>query len=257
MAFAPVLERPTDTTEKEFSSAPVSFEEAHNARIRENYARLINPETRLDEVLGRRVATVEENIQAPVQAQTVQTPVQEIRQDVYQAAPAYVQGPYLVQSARTTAPIFRADSAINAKAVQTVEIQAEPVQSVVAQSDEEENEDLRPTQTTIQYKTPALSEKDEGRIEMEAQRHFVLSKKEKITIGVIVAAIITLLVLVIVNSAIISNLNRDLGTLQANLVTTTQNYTEISEKIYERENDLQAIEEYAAGHNMVKTGSGE
>ena len=51
MAYAtPVLERNEVTEERKFNNTPCMTDEEHNMRIKKNYAMLINPEMRLDDV---------------------------------------------------------------------------------------------------------------------------------------------------------------------------------------------------------------
>lgn len=247
MAVAtPVLERRTDT-EEDFHSytALMSQEEAHNARISENYKKLINPETRIDEALGRSVAT-EVPVQEPVRS-AVPTPASE---------PVYVQRPYLVQNARATADIFRADSAVNARPVMDyASVQKmDPVMSTQV-DEEEESEDLRPTQTTIQYKTSAVGRiSEQGKVEnIGADRHFMISKKEKITIGIIVGVIVALFTLIIINSAIISGINNDIATLQSSLDEAREQYTVVEGQISDYLDNIElVVDQYAKENNMVK-----
>lgn len=268
---APVLERRTDTNDEESYSytAPMSSEEIHNARISDNYARLINPETRLDEALGRKVQTPVAEPVYPAYAtqEAIATPAPAVvnAMSAMPAAPVaqtpvYVQPSRLVESARTTADIFRADSAINARPTAAAPVQT-PVQAYVPTvvmgqaDDEEENEDLRPTQTTIQYKTSAMSRSDEeGKIgNIGAEKHFTISKREKITIGVIVGVIVALFTLIIINSAIISGINNDIHTLEAALDEVNGQYAVVNEQIDDYMANIdEAVEEYANANNMHK-----
>ena len=106
MAVAsPVLERNADTEEKEYTreyrDSYLSEEERHNSRISENYARLINPESRTKDILPARSAereAVAEQVQSNSSAREI-----------------LFQRPYLVENARADADIFRADSSVNRK----------------------------------------------------------------------------------------------------------------------------------------------
>lgn len=182
MAVAtPVLERNTADTEKRetLASLTQSAEEIHNARIKENYAKLINPEVGLRELVSE-----------PVPSR--QTSRDEIK-------------PYLVENARADAAIFRADSPIN--------MRAQVIAPEKAQSEEDESEDLRPTQTTIQYRT--VDEKNKSTVKINAyENEHVLGKREKVIIAVFVSVVVALFTLVIVNSIIIANLNSDLAAIE-------------------------------------------
>jgi len=209
MAISSVLERNSIIEEKKpvYDNNPVSDEE-HNARIKKNYAMLINPETKLDELLGRN-GEVSAQAEAPARREVVAVK------------------PVLVENARADAAIFRADNPINRR---TVTLQPK----MVTESDEEEeNEDLRPTQTTIQYRTAdAKQTYEEGKISnSKKEKRVSLNKKEKIIVAVVVSVIIALFVLLIINSAIISGINNDLNNLQSSLTTVKAAYSGVSEEM--------------------------
>ncbi|MDE7082629.1 MAG: hypothetical protein K2O89_02880 [Clostridia bacterium] len=210
MAVA-VLERDLKTLEKTEEEIKVnngyntqmSADEQHNAQISEIYARLISSTSNVDEVLGR--------------SQQKATPMP--RNELFAK-------PYLVENARADAEIFRADSPVNRKVMDM-----QPV--MVAEDSEEESEDLRPTSTTIQYKTYGVNKTvEEGKIKnTDAEKRAGLSKKEKIIIATIVSVIIAMFVLIIVNSAIISGINADLGSLQSSLEVVKGSYAGISDEV--------------------------
>ena len=208
---APVLERRTATEERTsriYNAAYITDEE-HNARIRQNYARLINPENKLDEALNR----------APVEVAEVEAPAAE-EQKVSAAQPAFVE------SARTDADIFHAHSEINKRLA---------AQQVVAEqnSEEDEDEDLRPTLTTIQYKTSGVKATvEEGKIENTGvEKRTGLSKRDKIIIAAIVGVILVMLILIIVNSAVLSNINGEVSHLQSSLTTLKGSYEGVKDQI--------------------------
>lgn len=208
---APVLERRTameERTSRVYNAAPITDEE-HNARIRQNYARLINPENKIDAALDR--APVAE-VEAPVATE----------QKVSYAQPAFVE------NARADADIFHAHSEINLRlAAQQKQISAE------MSSDEEEDEDLRPTLTTIQYKTTGVKNSvEEGKIENTGvEKRTGLSKRDKIIIAAIVSVVLVMLILVIVNSAVLSNINGDVSSLQSSLTALKGSYEGVKDEI--------------------------
>lgn len=209
---APVLERRTATEERTsriYNAEYKLTDEEHNARIKQNYARLINPDNKIDEALDRAPA---DKIEAPVAP----------KQEVSFAQPAFVE------SARADADIFNAHSEINLR------LAAQQRQILAEQSgEEEENEDLRPTPTTIQYRTSALkATAEEGKIQnVGAEKHARLSKRDKIVIAAIIGAILLMVVLIIVNSAVLSNLNSDVSYLQSSLTTMKGSYEGVKDQI--------------------------
>lgn len=233
---SPVLERKINTRSESgyrsdsFRGPVMSDEEVHNSQISSNYAKLINPECSLNDIITRD--TDESNYDELYEA-----PAREI----------YTQGPYLVENARADAEIFRADSIINRRVAE-----AETPVAMETESDEEENEDLRPTQTTIQYKTAGVKTADEGKIEIHSTaRKSGISGKDKVIIAAIVCAVIALFVLIIVNSAIISNINNDLSSLQSSLTSAKAAYSSISDEIQEYLTNLSdTVAEFAVSNGM-------
>lgn len=196
---SPVLERISGETKERICAVPSRLdfmaEEEHNARIRDTYARLINPENKIEDVFNR--AQQEESVAVE-------------QHETHTANSAF--RPYVVENARADAAIFRADSAINAR---RVEVEQDYTTVAVAPA-EEENEDLRPTPTTIQYQTIG---KQEEQTKATEKKSFTFGKREKIIVAVFVAVVIALVTLVIVNSAIISNLNADIAQVQNSITT--------------------------------------
>lgn len=229
MAVA-TLEREIKTLEKTESTDKVKSgigyatrnieDEQHNAKIGEVYARLINPSVKIDEILGR-TATEEPAVS----------------NNTYR--------PYLVENARADADIFRADSPVNSKAAVYDELDAE----------EEENEDLRPTPTTIQYKTTGLkSAVEEDRIETRsAEKRSVFSKKEKIAIAVVIGVIIAMFALIIINSAILSGINAEVSALQSTLTTVKASYASVSDEVSSLiSSAVRDAEDFAILKGMIK-----
>ena len=207
----PVLERKTAVEERtsriyEFNQIA---DEEHNARIKQNYAKLINPENKIDEVLDR--APVEE-VEAPVATE------QHI---------SYAQ-PEPMQSARADADIFHAHSEINQRLAKQRQILAEQ------NSSEEENEDLRPTVTTIQYKTTGVKTMVvEGKIaNTVVEKHSGVTKKDKIIVAAIVGTIVVLLTLIIINAVALANVNGVVSYLQSSLTALKGSYEGVKDEIY-------------------------
>ncbi len=234
MAVAtPVLERRIGVREENSDYVPErTADEIHNARIKDNYARLINPETKISDIKNEP------------KAETAETPVEDV------PAQQKMQAPYFVESARTNADVFRADSAINSWA----QI-AKPETASQQDNEEEESEDLRPTLTTIQYKTTGTKKTvEEGVIaNTSAEKRVNLSKRDKIIIAVVVSVIVALFVLIIVNAAIISGLNSDLGSLQSSLENVRGSYAGVSGELNDFLNSRDSIlQDFVFQNNLVK-----
>jgi len=200
-AETPVLEhKPMEKFRTQFRATQAYMdcleeEEIHNARIRDNYARLINPECKVEDIVAAM-------------------PSEDYTEEASDKVAAIEAQPYRVENARADSILFRADSAIN-KTVSKVEND-----SVVDQYDaEEENEDLRPTPTTIQYQTIGRADAQSQIKSSADRREHILGKKEKIIIAVFVGVVLALLTLVIINSSIIAGLNADISTVQSEITT--------------------------------------
>ncbi len=211
-------------------------DEAHNARIKSNYAMLINPDAKLEDLLNRSEPQAAVEPAVAVQP-TVAAPVREV----------IVNKPYLVENARADSVLFRADNPLNRRSVQAVQENV--------QQEEEENEDSLPTPTTIQYRSAVVRNTvEEGKISNAgAEKRTKLSKKEKIIIAAVISVIVALFALIIINSAIISSLNSDIGSLQSSLTDVTRAYSGISSQVRDFEATIfDKVDEFARFNNMIK-----
>lgn len=280
MAVAtPVIERRTynQSIESEARSAGMTADELHNARMKDNLARLLNPENKIKDVVAsidadgtQVIQAAPEAVQAPERsvapsvvygadgiiarpASAVQTPAAE--SPAYAPAHSAAQPVYVVKNARANADIFRADSPVNrpAQAYAATPAQAyEAARAMAAANaapatEEEENEDLRPTPTTIQYQTigangtviinSAARTMQEGEIARPAEREepakISLTKRDKVIIGVIVSLILAVFVLIIVNSAIISGLNSEIAAYEGMVSDVQSQYAAVAEDLEE------------------------
>lgn len=235
MAIAtPVLEKKVRFTENgklqvgTYRSSTMTQDECHNARIRDNYQRLINPDYSIHDVFNgmRQEDTVQPLMQATVKEEK----------------------PYLVENARANASIFRADSPIN-------QVKIAPAQEIVAEAEveEEENDDLRPTITTRQYQTVGVAQPEQhvkSTIAVASQSAIVIGKKERIIIGAVIAVILALLTLVIANSAIIANLNSELAVLENSLFDVQGLFADVSGQI-EGALDMTNVIDFANASGMI------
>jgi len=200
MADTPVLERrsvSTQQNEKDYATVSRTDGDAmeHNAKIRDVYEKLINPNLSIDEVLGERNKAAKK-----AEVKEYYAPRAEEKASAQ---------PYLVTNARADAAIFRADSAINRVAA---------VNSETLKNDEEE-EDLRPTATTIQYRTVGTEKQSETaqHTRFRLRDAIKLDKRQKIMVAVFASIIVGLILLVAVNAIIIANLNYDIAQTQSKI----------------------------------------
>ena len=267
MAVAtPVLERQTLQQQ-----SAVSSDELHNAQIKENYRRLMDPSLDGNGAKGVNAAVSKEQaiedlrasilrhpkpvqqpvVQEPVRQQYAQ-PVQPIQpvqvvdavQSVQPVQPVQPAQPYLVTNARADSEIFRADSPIN-------QCRAAITEAPEAVIEDDDNEDLRPTMTTIQYKNMSESEKRDVRAMAAEQRNkHVLEKRDKIIIAAFISVVVALFVLVIVNSAVIAGLNSELSVMQNNLAVASQALDNVNSQI-SNITSLENIALYAQANGLI------
>lgn len=244
MAVAtPVLEKKIEETQEEARYNTTQLEdEIHNSRISEIYAKLIKPETKLSDL--RPAAPVH---QASEQYTQEDEPVQQVYEAV---APAQPETRF-VEGARTDAEIFRADSAINRK---VTFVQAETVAVAQQVVSEEENEDLKPTRTTMQYTVENKEADADGTIvNASAQNRISLTKRDKVVIAVVISIIVALFALIIINSVIISGLNSDLSSLQASLNSARGTYERVTSEIADYESNFdETLKALAESLGMVR-----
>ena len=227
----PVLERKLNTEDEvrteESRSAVMTAEERHNARIRLNYARLINPDTKIGDIIEKE--TAQQHVEEPF----VEEPQVE------------EQKPYLVENARADADIFRADSAINRIQTEVDEVE-----------EEEENEDLRPSAETFKYKAGAATKVIvEDKISNREEKVSRFTKRDKVIMAVAFLVIVALFILVIVNSAVLTNLNNEISYLETDLVAAQEDYAEVLEsKELFFDNIEETVAEFALQNGMTNIG---
>lgn len=225
--LAPVLERKLNTEEKTAearNTALMNEEDRHNSQISSKYKALINPDATAHDVLGKEV--------------TVQ------RRSEITAVPVREQKPFLVENARVDSDLFRADSVINRKT------------EISAIAEEEENEDLRPTLETIKYRTENKSKiVIDDKISNKKSRLSKLTKRDIIIIAATALVVLALFILVVINSAVLSNINNEIDYLQSDLAIAREDYNEalkIKEDYLEENNISQIVNQFAAEMGMVK-----
>ena len=232
---APVLERKINTEneilERKLSTkinfAPevsrissVTSDEDHNARIKSNYEKLINPDSTVSDIIN--------------------TGVQQKHEE-----PVVEQKLFWVENARADSDLFRVDSIMNSRQAET-----EPE----TEQEEEENEDLRPSEETFKYKTKAVDKVEVAdKVSHKQVKSSKFTKRDKIIMAVALVVIVALFVLVIVNSAVLSNLNSEVSVLQGNLAVARENYEGI---LADKESFFSNIEEtianFAAKNGMSR-----
>lgn len=186
---------------------------AFNARISENYQRLINPDLNKAEEIAAPVyeAPAARSYEAPV----AQAPV--FAEPVRQEAPAYEQ--------RRVADVFRADSPINTRTVNFE--QAAPVREYEQEvpyyeeqqgyAEDAMNADLMPTETTTQYRDNLYREEQRVTAVEEKKPRTALSARSKLMIMIYSIVVVVILALIIVNTSVLNTLDGEVAMREAEL----------------------------------------
>ena len=206
-----------------------------NARISENYQKLINPDFKSAEEIA---------VEAPVfmpqqQAQSAFMPER-------QAESAYVQQPAAAPERARVSDIFRADSPIRSAGLdfaeptvyaEPAEAPSEPVQEFAPQEQfyAEETEDLRPTATTIQYRSDLFE--NEKQTVSEEKKRYSLTAKGKLLMAVYALVVVVILALIIVNTSVLRTLDQDVAAQEARLSEVMAEQSDVQSYIDEITSD--------------------
>ncbi len=194
---------------------------AFNARISENYKRLIDPD--YDKAQPAAAAA-----EQPVFAQAAY------------AAPEREQPAYTRQRA---SEIFRADSPLNARAVEfaAAPVYAEPAYAAPAEvpyteqgmAETADEADLMPTETTNQYRDNLYREEQRAEAVTEKKKGFVLSARNKLLITVYSIVVAVILTLIIVNTSVINALDTAIAARSEELAAAQTEQASLEAKIDE------------------------
>lgn len=190
---------------------------AFNARISENYQKLINPDYHKAEDVAAAPAYAEPVYAAPVQ----------------EAAPAYTR--------QRAADIFRADSPLHTRTVDFAsapayaepsyaapvqETPAAPYYEQAAYAEDVTDADLMPTETTNQYRDSLYREERPAEHAQEKKKGFALTARNKLLIAVYSIVVVVVLALIIVNTSVLGSLDVEVTAREAALnaaIETSQN----------------------------------
>ena len=229
-----------------------------NSRISQNYQNLINPDLKkAEDIMG-----------GAVEAPAYETPEAYARATLYperteESAPRF-------QHQRVTEDLFRADSPINAPRMDasyeavdfaqpvfapqqeyTQQPEFAPQQEYAQQSEqafaEETNEDLKPTATTIQYRSELYS--DEKRTVVEEKKGYALTAKGKLLLAIYAVVVVIVLALIIVNTSVLKNIDTETAAYEAQLNESIARAEKLAEDI-EVATSYETITEWGINNGM-------
>ena len=230
---------------------PASFTEEQkamdfNARIAENYQKLINPEYKSAEDFFAEAPAA-----APQAEPVYETPGEYAMATLYpeRAQAAQPQAAAPAQAAPAAAPrfghqrvtedLFRADSPINAPRMQAAPAAAPAAEQAVFAAPafaeqgtafaEDAEEDLAPTATTIQYRTDLYRE--EQRDVTEERKGHALTAKGKLLMAVYAVVVVVVLALIIINTRVLNTLDSAVAERERQLNAVVTQAQELDERI--------------------------
>lgn len=223
-----------------------------NARISENYQKLINPEYKsAEDFFAEAPAAVQ-----PQAAPVYETPEEYAMATLYperaQAAQPQVAAPVQERPRETAAPrfehqrvtedLFRADSPINAPRMQAAAPVAAPAaeqvafaaptfaeQPAVQYAEDVAEDDLTPTSTTIQYRHDLYRE--EQREVTEEKKGHALTAKGKLLMAVYAVVVVVVLALIIINTSVLNTLDSAVAERERQLNAMVSQAQELDDRI--------------------------
>ena len=149
----------------------------------------------------------------PVMSAPVAAPEREAYAPAY-AAPAY---------AEPEAPV----SPISVQETYAVPEYADEAAEAYA---EEENEDLAPTATTIQYRTEQRAREDKRTV-VEEKRGHAMTTQGKLLMAIYAVVVVVILALIIINSSVLRNLDASIAENRAALFAATEQAQQLQDEI--------------------------
>ena len=238
--------------------------QSFNSQISENYQKLIDPSLHsAAEIMGLEEPAVEEAPRVydtpeayaramlyPEREQPVAMPARRIVDTTaeYRPQPQAPVGVSPVLSAPAMAPAREAFAPAYAEPAYAEPAYAEPevavspisVQGTYAVPEyadeaaeayaEEENEDLAPTATTIQYRTEQRA-RDDKRTVVEEKRGHAMTMQGKLLMAVYAVVVVVILALIIINTSVLRNLDASIAENRAALFAATEQAQQLQDEI--------------------------
>lgn len=236
-----------------------------NSKIPENYQKLINPDYQSAEDFDGMRAEEQQPVYATQEEYAMATlyPERTQEQPAQQAAPQPVQPQQAApnfEHHRVTADLFRADSAINAKTAYAepaapafeqapafAEAPAYEAQQAPAYEPyEEENADLTPTATTIQYRTELYRDEQQSTVE---EKKGALTAKGKLLMAIYAIVVVVVLALIIVNTSVLKTLDGEMAAREAQLSEAVARYESLQNDIEVAKSE-ETIRNWGESHGM-------
>ena len=234
---------------------PVTEEQraqSFNSQIAENYQKLMDPSLHsAAEIMGLEEPVAEEEPRVydtpeayaramlyPEREQPIAMPARRIMdaQPEYRAQPAVSVQPVMA------APVLAPEREAYAAPAYAEPAYAQPQLSVqetyavpeyadeAAEAYDEENEDLAPTATTIQYRTEQRAREDKRTV-VEEKRGHAMTTQGKLLMAIYAVVVVVILALIIINTSVLRNLDASIAENRAALFAATEQAQQLQDEI--------------------------
>lgn len=234
---------------------PVTEEQraqSFNSQIAENYQKLMDPSLHsAAEIMGLEEPVAEEEPRVydtpeayaramlyPEREQPIAMPARRIMdaQPEYRAQPAVSVQPVMA------APVLAPEREAYAAPAYAEPAYAQPQLSVqetyavpeyadeAAEAFDEENEDLAPTATTIQYRTEQRAREDKRTV-VEEKRGHAMTTQGKLLMAIYAVVVVVILALIIINTSVLRNLDASIAENRAALFAATEQAQQLQDEI--------------------------
>lgn len=234
---------------------PVTEEQraqSFNSQIAENYQKLMDPSLHsAAEIMGLEEPVAEEEPRVydtpeayaramlyPEREQPIAMPARRIMD----AQPEYRPQPAVSVQPVMAAPVLAPEREAYAAPAYAEPAYAQPQLSVqetyavpeyadeAAEAFDEENEDLAPTATTIQYRTEQRAREDKRTV-VEEKRGHAMTTQGKLLMAIYAVVVVVILALIIINTSVLRNLDASIAENRAALFAATEQAQQLQDEI--------------------------
>ena len=234
---------------------PVTEEQraqSFNSQIAENYQKLMDPSLHsAAEIMGLEEPVAEEEPRVydtpeayaramlyPDREQPIAMPARRIMD----TQPEYRPQPAVNVQPAMAAPVLAPEREVYTAPAYAEPAYAQPQLSVqetyavpeyadeAAEAYDEENEDLAPTATTIQYRTEQRAREDKRTV-VEEKRGHAMTTQGKLLMAIYAVVVVVILALIIINTSVLRNLDASIAENRAALFAATEQAQQLQDEI--------------------------
>ena len=234
---------------------PVTEEQraqSFNSQIAENYQKLMDPSLHsAAEIMGLEEPVAEEEPRVydtpeayaramlyPDREQPIAMPARRIMD----TQPEYRPQPAVNVQPAMAAPVLAPEREVYTAPAYAEPAYAQPQLSVqetyavpeyadeAAEAFDEENEDLAPTATTIQYRTEQRAREDKRTV-VEEKRGHAMTTQGKLLMAIYAVVVVVILALIIINTSVLRNLDASIAENRAALFAATEQAQQLQDEI--------------------------